>query len=66
MILINNKTKESYSNVSKAEAARMMCIGSGAIYDWINNNKEPFEVFNNWTLYFNETKLKQVKGFALK
>jgi len=66
MILINTKTYIVYSGVSKAEAARRMGISEKQIGRWIEGNGCPFEVFNNWTLYFTEIRLKQKKGFALK
>lgn len=66
MILINNKTNEVYSNVWIAEASRRIGISTKQISRWIKHNKEPFEKFNDWTLYFNEKRLTQRTGFGLK
>lgn len=66
MILINTKTNEVYSNVWIAEAARKMGISAKQISRWIKNNYDPFEKYNNWILYFHETRLKQKTGFAIK
>jgi len=69
MILINRKTKQAYSNVSRAKAARMVHIGSQSIKRWQKEAEEigcNEKIFNSWAIYFNQTTCKQRKGFALK
>lgn len=60
MILINTKTNEAFSNVSKVEASNKVGVSRSTIYRWIENGKT--EHYNHWLLYFDETKLKQNKG----
>ena len=64
MILINTKTNEAYSNVSKAAAARMVGVSVSSVNRWIKKAKT--ETYNHWQMYFNEIKLKQNKGFGIK
>ena len=66
MILINVKKDKYLTNVWPAEASRLMGISTKQISRWIKHNKEPFEVFNDWTLYFKEDRIKRKTGFALK
>jgi len=65
MILIDTKHNKAYSNVSIVECSRRIGIGERQIKRWIKYNDHPLEVFNYWTLYFDEIRLKQKKGFAL-
>ena len=71
MVLLNTKTGESFSNVSKAEIARQIGISWQTVYNWekslkrAENPKEYIEYYNYWIIGLKEIKLKQQKGFAL-
>lgn len=64
MILIDTKTNEAYSNVSKAAASRIVGVSISTIQRW--SKLKQMEVYNHWYIYFNEIKLTQTKGFRIK
>jgi hypothetical protein len=63
MILINTKTNIGYSNVCKAEAARMVGVHVNTIHRW--GKAKEYDHYNHWIIYFNEIKLKQAKGNSM-
>lgn len=62
MILINTNTNQAYSNVSKAEAARMMLVNVRTVYRWVVEKQYTIVKFKHWELYPNEKKLKVNQG----
>jgi hypothetical protein len=64
MILINTKTGQSFSNVSKTEVARKIGVCSKTVGNW--QKSKTLEYFNHWIVGLHEIKLKQMKGFKIR
>lgn len=65
MVVVNNKTFEVYSNLSKADAGRIVGVTRNTIRRWKHRAEAAqtyHEVYNNYTIYFKETVVKQNKG----
>jgi len=70
MVVTNEKTGDSYSNVWYSKVAELIGIASGkTIKRWevkAMDEGRKTEEFNGWKIYFDEIKLKQKKGTTLK
>jgi len=63
MILINNKTEESWI-CTQSFAAHKIGVDPVTIWRWKTSGRLT-ETYNNWTVYFKTHKVKQQKGFNL-